>query len=56
MRACLAWSRRICLTSGELSPKDGEGGPLGTLAVIASSVHGVLVHLGDSGVLGMLSD
>ena len=36
--------------------KDGEGGPLGTLADIASSVHGVLVHLGDGGVLGVLSD
>ena len=56
MRACLAWSRRICLTSRELSAKDGEGGPLGTLVVIASSVHGVLVCLGDSGALGALSD
>ena len=36
--------------------KDGEGGPLGTLADIASSVHGVLVHLGDGGVPGALSD
>ena len=26
------------------------------MAVIASSVHGVLVCLGDSGVLGVLSD
>ena len=56
MRACLAWSLRICLTSWELSAKDGEGGPLGTLADIASSVHGVLVHLGDGGLLGALSD
>ena len=56
MRACPAWSLRICLTSRELSAKDGEGGPLGTLADIASSVHGVLVHLGDVGVLGALSD
>ena len=39
-----------------LSAKDGEGGPLGTLADIASSVHGVLVRLGDGGVLGALSD
>ena len=56
MRACPAWSLRICLTSRELSAKDGDGSPLGTLADIASSVHGVLVHLGDSGVLGALSD
>ena len=28
----------------------------GTLADIASSVHGVLVRLGDGGVLGVLSD
>ena len=40
VRACPAWSLRICLTSRELSAKDGEGGPLGTLAGIASSVHG----------------
>ena len=56
MRACPAWSLRICLTSRELSAKDGEGGLLGTLADIASSVHGVLVCLGDRGVLGALSD
>ena len=56
MRACPAWSLRICLTSRELSAKDGEGGPLGTLADIASSVHGVLARLGDGGVLGALSD
>ena len=56
MRACPAWSLRICLTSRELSAKDGEGGPLGTLADIASSVHGVLVRLGDGGALGALSD
>ena len=56
VRACPAWSLRICLTSRELSAKDGEGGPLGTLADIASSVHGVLVHLGDGGALGVLSD
>ena len=56
VRACPAWSLRICLTSKELSAKDGEGGPLGTLADIASSVHGVLVRLGDGGVLGALSD
>ena len=56
MRACPAWSLRICLTSRELSAKDGEGGPLGTLADIASSVHGVLVHLGDGGALDALSD
>ena len=56
MRACPAWSLRICLTSRELSAKDGEGGPLGTLADIASSVHSVLVRLGDSRVLGALSD
>ena len=55
MRACPAWSLRICLTSRELSAKDGEGGPLGTLANIASSVHSVLVRLGD-GALGVLSD
>ena len=29
--ACPAWSLRICLTSRELSAKDGEGGPLGNL-------------------------
>ena len=56
MRACPAWSLRICLTSRELSDKDGEGGLLGTLADIASSVHSVLVRLGDGGVLGVLSD
>ena len=56
MRACLAWSLRICLTSRELSSKDGEGGPLGTLVDIASSVHGILVCLGDGGALGALSD
>ena len=56
MRACPAWSLRICLTSRELSAKDGEGGPLGTLADIASSVHGVLVRLGDGGALHALSD
>ena len=56
MRACPAWSLRICLTSRELSAKDGEGGLLGTLAVIASSVHSVLVRLGDGGALGVLSD
>ena len=56
MRACPAWSLRICLTSRELSAKDGEGGPLGTLADIASSVHSVLVRLGDGGALGALSD
>ena len=56
MRACPAWSLRICLTSRELSAKDGEGGPLGTLGDIASSVHGVLVCLGDGGALGALSD
>ena len=56
MRACPAWSLRICLTSRELSAKDGEVGPLGPLADLASSVHGVLVHLGDGGVLGALSD
>ena len=56
MRACPAWSLRICLTSRELSAKDGEGGPLGTLVDIAFSVHGVLVCLGDGGVLGALSD
>ena len=56
VRACPAWSLRICLTSRELSAKDGDGGPLGTLADIASSVHGVLVHLGDGAVLGALSD
>ena len=50
------WSLRICLTSRELSAKDGDGGPLGTFAVIASSVQGVLVCLGDGGVLGALSD
>ena len=56
VRACPAWSLRICLTSRELSAKDGEGGPLGILADIASSVHGVLVRLGDGGALGALSD
>ena len=56
VRACPAWSLRICLTSRELSAKDGEGGPLGTLADIASSVHGVLARLGDGWVLGALSD
>ena len=56
MRACPAWSLRICLTSRELSAKDGEGDPLETLADIDSSVHGILVHLGDGGVLGALSD
>ena len=56
MRACPAWSLRICLTSRELSAKDGGGGLLGTLADIASSVHGILVCLGDGGVLGALSD
>ena len=56
MRACPTWSLRICLTSRELSAKDSEGGLLGTLAVIASSVHGVLVHLEDGGALGALSD
>ena len=56
MRACLAWSLRICLTSRKLSAKHGEGGPLGTLADIASSVHGILVRLGDGGALGVLSD
>ena len=56
MRACPAWSLRVCLTSRELSAKDGEGGPLGTLAGMASSVHGILVCLGDSGALGALSD
>ena len=56
VRACPAWSLRICLTSRELSAKDGEGGPLGTLADIAASVHGILVRLGDGGALGALSD
>ena len=56
MRACPTWSRRICLTSRQLSAKDGDGSLLGTLAVIASSVQGVLVHLGDGGALGALSD
>ena len=56
MRACPAWSLRICLTSRELSAKDGDSGSLGTLADIASSVHSVLVHLGDGGALGALSD
>ena len=54
--ACPAWSLRICLTSRELSAKDGEGGLLGTLVDIASSVHGVLVRRGDGGVFGALSD
>ena len=41
----------------ELSAGAGDGGPLGTKAgVIASSVHGVLVCLCDSGALGALSD
>ena len=53
---CPAWSLRICLTSRELSAKDGDGGPFGTLADIASSVHSILVRLGDGGVLGVLSD
>ena len=56
MRACPTWSLRICLTSRELSAKDGDGGLLGILAVIASSVHGILVCLGDGGALGELSD
>ena len=56
VRARPVWSLRICLTSRELSAKDGDGGALGTLAVIASSVHGVLVRLGDGGALGALSD
>ena len=56
MRAYPAWSLRICLTSRELSAKDGEGGLLGPLADIASSVHGILVRLGDGGALGALSD
>ena len=56
MRACPVWSLRICLTSRELSTKDGDDGLLGTLAVIASSVQGVLVRLGDGGALGALSD
>ena len=56
VRACPAWSLRICLTSRELSAKDGEGGLLGTLADIVASVHGVLVCLGDGGALGALSD
>ena len=56
MRACPVWSLKICLTSRELSASDGDGGSLGTLAVIASSVHGILVHLGDGGVLGVLSN
>ena len=46
----------IATTSRELSAKDGDGGPLGTLADIASSVHSVLVCLGDGGALGALSD
>ena len=56
VRACPVWFLRICLTSRELSAKDDDGGPLGTLAVIASSVQGVLVRLGDGGALGALSD
>ena len=56
MRAYPAWSLKICLTSRELSAKDGEGVPLGTLADIASSVHGILVCLGDGWALGALSD
>ena len=56
VRACPAWSLRICLTSRELSAKDGEGGLLGTLADIAFSVHSILVRLGDGGALGVLSD
>ena len=40
-----------------MSAGTGYGGPLGTKAgVIASSVHSVLVHLGDGGALGALSD
>ena len=38
VRACPAWSLRICLTSRELSAKDGEDGLLGALADIASLV------------------
>ena len=56
MRACPTWSLRICLTSKELSAKDGDDGLLGTLAIIASSVHGLLVCLGHGGALGVLSD
>ena len=56
MRACPVSSLKICLTSRELSASDGDGGLLGTLAVIASSVQGVLVRLGDGGALGALSD
>ena len=36
VRARPVWSLRICLTSRELSAKDGDGGVLGMLAVIAS--------------------
>ena len=56
MTACPIWSHRICHTSSELSASDGDAGLLETLAVIASSVHSVLVHLGDGGMLGVLSD
>ena len=56
VRACPIWSCKICLTSSELSASDGDGGLLETLAVIAYSVLIVLVRLGDSGVLGALSD
>ena len=40
----------------ELSASDGDGCSLGTVAVMASSVQGVLVHLGDGRVLGALFD
>ena len=56
VRAYPTCSHKICLTSRELSAKDGDGGPLGALADIASSVQGVLVHLGDGGAFGALSD
>ena len=56
MRACPVCSLKICLTSRELSASDGDGGLLGALAVIASSVYGILVHLGNGRVLGVLSD
>ena len=40
-----------------MSAGAGDGGLFGTkVGVIASSVHSVLVCLGDSGVLGVLSD
>ena len=40
-----------------MSAGAGDGDPLGTKAVVlASSVHGVLVHLEEGGVLGALSD